>query len=291
MTRNVVLRTGVRVIPIALLVAALLFPLTISQQAQRSRGAQRRGTPTPGQPIRPPQSDQKNIKLERIEFQKDLKAISYWFKSNNKQRILTYRVGANNSVTSDVKETPTGRPFVQLFTARAGVRARTPEGEYTLIKGKRVLPSTTDALSVWLLAQNFPGKSTTAPRAIYDRAFAQLVKDMKGKGQSEDTLRSSSRGGAILETIGFVLWDLLVEDCTSSTQSASCEQTDASGGSSTVTISCECATPMCNKQTSTAQVPVLVLSNGTYEIRQQTVVVTFCICTCLTTSLGDGPVM
>ena len=102
MTRNVVLRTGVRVIPIALLVAALLFPLTISQQAQRSRRAQRRGTPTPGKPIRPPQSDQKNIKLERIEFQKDLKAISYWFKSNNKQRILTYRVGANNSVTYDV---------------------------------------------------------------------------------------------------------------------------------------------------------------------------------------------
>src|SRR5215204_2534734 len=98
MTRNVVLRTGAGVITIALLVAALLFPLTVSQQAQRSKPAQRRGTPTQGKPSRPPESDQKNIKLERIEFQKDLKAISYWFKSNNKQRIITYRVGANNSV-------------------------------------------------------------------------------------------------------------------------------------------------------------------------------------------------
>lgn len=166
-------------IAVILLTCAIVFSVTMPQQAQGTKqsNAKRTGTKSNNAEL----AEQRNTRLQRFEFAKDSQAISYFFKSGNKQRIVTYRVGTDSTVTVQVKSTPAAKPLVELFVTRSGLSARTPSGDYQLIKGKRVLPATTDALSVWLLANNFPTKPATAPRSLYERGIEELNRKKKTK--------------------------------------------------------------------------------------------------------------
>ncbi len=255
----------------SLIIVSVLF---FCVQAQRTK------------PLAKPNAEtslQKNTRLTRVEFGKDSRSVSYFFKSGAVQRIVTYRVDADSSLAIEVKPTRAGKPFLELFSTRTGVRARTPGGEYQLIKGKRVLPANTDSLSLWLVANNIAAKSATSPRSVYDRAIKELAKTSKTKvlavnayvqhtaifsdtvvnGMGGDwTMPGGSNGGG---------------DCTPG--DATCTEIDVSGNTDTFNCHCDCGVPVCYEVMLSAQIQVLLRdeSTGAETIYTETVHFTKCI--------------
>ena len=265
-----------------LLVAAWLILVSAPVQAQPTRQPK----PTQNQSSNTKLAEQKNTRLQRVEFATDSQAISYFFKSGNKQRILTYRIGADSTVIAEVTPTPGGKPFIQLFASRSGVRARTPSGEYQLIKRKRVLPSTTDSLSVWLLANNFATKPTTAPVSLYEQAVQELARKKRAPVRALPAL--ANRTGIFSDRALTALsegWLSQGADDGSEGESdclpgnSTCTEIDLSGNTKTIYCYCDCGTPVCYEVLLSAQVQVIQRNESTGEetIYTETVHFTKCV--------------
>jgi hypothetical protein len=236
-------------------------------------------------------NDPQSVTLKQVTFHDDLKTLSYQFMLDGQSRTVSYRFDGNKSVDVDVREKSGGEPFIQLRATSAGIRARTPEGEFKLTRRKPVLPPSTDQLSVWLLAQDFVKNTSTAPRPMLDR-FLAAWSAANGAGGAK---QASSRWGDVLGVPGAV-WDTIQlldwlfgdGDCLNPNQQTQCTETDANGQDTTITFQCECGMPICNQSGVAVNVTVIVTDSSTGEqhIETETVMTYICFCYCIV--IGSG---
>ena len=222
----------------------------------------------------------------------DGKTISYQFTLDGQRRIVSYHFDGDTSVRMGVREQPGGAPFIQLLATRGGIRARTPEGEFTLVRGKWVLPPSTDRRSVWLLAQDVAKNATLTPVVLHDRFWdARRPPD----GPDEEVQESSSWGPTIVGVPGMLwslykIWEWLGgEDCLNPNQRTQCTETDVAGKETVVTFTCECGSPMCNQTAIPVDVAVAVVdASGNISTETQTRTIVVCNCYCLELEFNPG---
>ncbi len=215
-------------------------------------------------------SDPQKLALQHVKFHEDLKTVSYFFDLDGDERVISYGFHEDDAVRIGVRKTPRDTPLVELRAGRDSIRARTPEGEFVLERGKRVLPPTTDEPALWLVAQNWINNTTTAPDRLLEIAGTMLP------------------AGSEVEVSGIKIninwddfWDFFSEDgCLSPGQTTSCTETDTAGNSHQIEFKCDCGTPFCTTQSFSSEVPVLVTDSSTGEVRHDNMTVTYTVCIC-----------
>jgi hypothetical protein len=226
------------------------------------------------------------VQLKRVVFHDDKKSVSYRLALNGHQRIVTYKLAGDERLEMDVREKRRRKPFIQVLVENGQVQARTPEGVFELQEGRHVLPESTDRASLWALAQNFVQNPTLRPDVILDWVNQDLV--LQNEEEDTSTTTYASWGpligipGAIWA--GILIWEWLGgEDCLNPNQKGHCTETDPSGNETTVEFQCECGTPMCQTQTVTVDVPVIIVDSSTGEQTSgiETRSYTKCICYCM----------
>ena len=205
--------------------------------------------------------DPEKLVLKHVKFHRDLKTISYFFSLDSKDRVISYGFEEDDKVKIGVRKTPGGTPLIELLAAGDIVRARTRDGEFVLEKGKRVLPATTDELSMWLMAQDWINNSTTAPGRLLDMVGLQLPAD-----NEVETSAFFGLGNLIAKLKDITDWfGGGGDDCLNPDQTTTCTETNIHGAEEVVEFTCECGTPFCTVQSFTSEVPILVTDAETGE--------------------------
>jgi hypothetical protein len=233
--------------------------------------------------------DPQSVALVRTDFPKDLKTVSYWFKLDGKDRIITYHRKDADTLDIDVRETHQGVPTIELRSTKNRFQARTPDGEFTLERGKKILPATTDELSVWLVVQNYFDDIAIGARALLIRAAKTLGPNTILAFDKQNQELSSGKQEA---KFGDFLWkpfDKIIEwfggggDCLSPGQETTCTGEDENNNPVVYTCKCDCGTPICTTQSHSYTVPTLIYNTdtGAWEAGETIVTVVVCLCWCM----------
>ena len=235
--------------------------------------------------------DPRRITLDRVTFHDDLKTISYHFTLDGEQRIVAYHSEREGRGRVGVQEKAGSEPIIQVQASRNGMRARTRQGEFQLVKGRLVLPPETDWRSLWLLAQNPLSNSSLTPKRIYTEVLDGWV---HAPGEPEpDSAAGSASMGIALDLIGllFDLYDHLGGgNCLNPNQQTQCTETDVSGNDTVITFECPCGQPICNQITTSVSVQVVTTDpdTGERETTTEQRPITVCACYCMEISIGTG---